>query len=745
MSGDERPPASPPAGGGGDGPAPPGAAPKDGQDGPGPGPGPERDQPGQSGEEGGGAQGQQEAAPEPRPDPGSILKNRNRGGSRERRAYQREALSSFNRADVRADTAVGGDQINYHFGTPAAGGGARIKAQPDAVIEEIAHTFVEPEDFAAVRQAMEDGPLVIVQGSKGEGRYAVARWLLRDSARVYSLNADVALTGLTGADLSQDGGYIKRNLTRAEARELDAPAVTHLTGLLRERGCRMVVTVGPAVAFADDAVAELVVRPGRVRNRALIVERHLAWRLSTGTADAILDDEEVAALLDGELAGEGPPSHARTVAVELIRAREGDLPLARTVRGALKQSGDERVRSWFKELSSLSVQCMGLAISVLGGESYETVAHAAEMLRRELMPPRQNVQTTEDLSDAPLVDTREEWLEALGARTYPDRAPTRHGAEAPAELVRFNGTKAQENVLLYFFRAFDRSRGPLLHWLRDCAAHDAEGVRYRTAVATGLLTAQSYDLVRASVVLPWAAAEDHRLRDAAAEALAVTAKEDGMLDAVRKTLEGWAEEESEWLRATAARCWQVLYGAEGTGAVLEMLDSAGEDESLIVTDAVCSSLTDLWEERRDDPEVPDRLIEWATGGDERRRLTGRLAFLVAAVELVEELPGDHGTAVWPGLLWSAAGDPALERRIARLWQFALSDRSVIDTAKAVLFDWVKTAEPEPAVRHALTRLLVATAAADRHTGTRIRHESVKWAEDAPDLAREVRAALGGKA
>jgi hypothetical protein len=679
--------------------------------------------------------------PEAASDPRSLVKKRNRGDSRERLEYERQALSSFNRAKATAENIAGRDLHLHHYHGDGPRGTTQVSRLSDEVIEEIRRTFVIPQGLPPA-QELTDRTLVILQGAQDTGRYAAARWLLSGCDQVFGVHPETPLTELEAERLTAGAGYIRLDLTRAEARALTEFQIGELIATLRKRDARMVVTAGPAVSFKEGVLAELVIRPGQVTDRMDILQRQLAWRLGEEITDALLDDPEVQRLAVHELDGAGPPLHARTVAVELVKAHRADLPPARTAAGVLNQAEGQRLRQWFKALPTLSVQCMALAVAVLGGEPYEVVADAAEALRRRLAPPRKAEQSEED-ADRPLADSKEEWLEHLGARLAPGTVRTRHGAQVPAETIRFLDDSAQARVLVYFFRSFDRHRPALLDWLRWCAAGDLESVRIRTAVATGVLTGGAYDLVRTSVILPWANSADPRLRDAAAIALGVTANEDGLREAATRTVAGWAEEDDKRLRATAARAWRVHYDGDGVDAALELLKELAEDDDLVVADAICDTITELWEEVGDGFRAPALLLEWIADDDEQRRLTARLAFLVATVDLVREPPGDAEPVEWPRLLHIAASDPTRQRELGALWRDALASGGLGPTAKEILSDWARTAEPHPAMRHALTRLLMA-AASDRTAHIRIRNEAAKWAKEAPRCSREVLDALARK-
>jgi hypothetical protein len=317
-------------------------------------------------------------------------------------------------------------------------------------------------------------------------------------------------------------------------------------------------------------------------------------------------------------------------------------------------------------------------------------------------------------------------------------------------------------VLEYFWNELDEIRGMLTDWLRACARHELSTVRVRAAVAVGILTARSFDALRASVISPWVAVRDPDLRDAAAVALNSAAEEQPALaPAIRNLILAWAaEDEKPPLRAGAARAWRALL--DDDGSAWRLLDSLATTDNADVIEAICLSLAEYLatDDERRNREAIGLLHSWATARDPDRRLVGELAFLYAAGDLVEKPTGSaaqedtaqEDTAqdeeVWPALLATAARDPLRQEELATLWQGSLCSPDVYEAAHTVLGQWASMAESVPAARRALGRLLALAAGSDRSTRI-IRYLAAQWAHGdgtghAPETSRVVIAYLEGR-
>ena len=218
--------------------------------------------------------------------------------------------------------------------------------------------------------------------------------------------------------------------------------------------------------------------------------------------------------------------------------------------------------------------------------------------------------------------------------------------------------------------------------------------------------------------------------------------------AIRNLVLAWsAEDERPSLRAGAARAWRALL--DDDGSAVSLLDSLAATDDTDIIEAICLSTAEYlaMDEDHRQREAIGLLHTWARSRDPDRCLVGELGFLYAAADLMEKRAGatTQGEEVWPALLAIAARDPMRQEELAMLWQAALCSPDVYEAAHVVLAQWAHTAEPLPAARRALGRLLALAGRTDRSARI-IRHQAMQWARadgagGAPETSRVVTAYL----
>jgi hypothetical protein len=336
-------------------------------------------------------------------------------------------------------------------------------------------------------------------------------------------------------------------------------------------------------------------------------------------------------------------------------------------------------------------------------------------------------------------------------------------------VVRYRDQGVSVHVLEHVWTEYDRIRLVLPDWLRDCAVNESQTLRVRGAVAAGTLAKQSFETIRARILRPWAASDRPELRDAAAVAVRVAAMESGHARAAHALVRSWSFETNTRLRATAARAWRVIFELDGTEAAWSLLHDLADTDRDDIVDAVCRSLTEYMalEQGRYYRDALDLIDQWCRSGGygPRRSTVGEIAFLYAAADLVERRgggvdaagttggrggplggaakpaargrpggphrpggpagPGGRGPGVWPMLLAAADRDDIRRQEVALLWMRTVNSAQVYEAAHEVLAEWARLAEPDPAARAALGRLL-AVAAADVRTQRIIRKQADTW-------------------
>lgn len=676
-----------------------------------------------------------------------------RGASGERLDAERDAVSGLR---VSAGQVFAGDSYVFNLS-----GGASVRSYRLSAVEldEVREAYVEPAGFSGLVAALGGRTVVVLRGAPGSGKDGAARAaLLRAGHRELSLlDPATDLATVESGDLRQGAGYVLADLTQRAADALTSFELRRLEGVLRARRCRLVITAAPGLRFTDPGVQHDVVEAPESPAASDIVTRHLEWRL--GVAEAalgrrVLARPDVRQLL-GELLGGAAPATPATAA-ELGRALAdaaadgAEDEVADLVRRRQRLRDDQAIADWMQGLDDLAQQCLAIAVAAFGGEAYEIVATLARDLEERLQ-----VEESPDNPVRPrgtkLGGTRSRRLAAIRGTLVESEVATRHGG-ARGKVVRFQDPGVAVRVLEHVWSEYDEIREVLPTWLRDSAAGVLPTVGVRAAVAAGVLARHGFEMVRSRILNPWAAAEDSELRDAAAIALGVAAKESGHALAAYNLVLAWSAPGARpELRATAARSWRVVFERDGDEQAWSWLHQLAETENVAVVEALCRSLTEYMaldggRYRRD---ALDLIDQWAVVGAHGplRRLVGELAFLYAAGDLIDAVRQDPygygggspapapspGAAaalepepvVWPTLLAVTEHDPEQRAEVAALWRQAINSPTTYRLAHDVLTEWAYLVEPQPRGRTALAALL-ADAATDRRTPLILRHLADSW-------------------
>ncbi len=650
------------------------------------------------------------------------------GGTGERLSAERDARSNFTGADVVAHKIVGGHEINYITVTAARIPLRLVELSAEDLQSDA--VYVPPPGSGVVEAAVRSRGVVLLRGPAESGRYSLARHLLLRcvTGRVRRLHPETDLGALTATDL-EPGGYLLADLPLQAAVKLHAFDLDRLVAEL-SAGHTLVITVADDVKFADPDVDRHVVDAPPCDLDA-VLRAHLARVLtSPERVAAIVQDAEVAALCREQLRGAGPAAAVRLAGL-LAEAAE---PVAESVRGRLAAGRNLDLESWFGGLADLASQTLALGIAVLGGEPYELVAASSQTLMERLEPDNQPAK-----APSPFGATRGSRLRALHAHLVPSELATRHGATAPGLVVRFQDRTLAQRVLLHVWDEYDDIRTDLLTWLRQCARSEVSTVRVRAAVATGILATRSFDHIRSTIIMPWARAAEPDLRDAAAFALGVAADRSELRNAAIGLVRAWgADDSAPRLQATAARAWRVRLSGSSCRECVELLDKLGGVSRPVVVEAVCESLAEMLEYESSvfAADALDLLLTWVRGRNPDKRVTGRLAFLLAAADLVRTLPNGE---LWPALLHVAGQNPARAAAIAELWSVTLNSADFHRAAKEVLAEWARTVDGSAEGQAALGRLLTAAATTSR-TNRIICIAAAGWSH-APRTQDVVRGAL----
>ncbi|MFF3502350.1 hypothetical protein [Streptomyces sp. NPDC003247] len=660
-----------------------------------------------------------------------------RGAAGERLDAERDAVNGLR---VSAAQVFGGDNYVFQLGGTAAGPRSyRLTAEN---LDETREAFAPPDGFDTVVHEVTARAVTVLRGAAGTGKEALARAVLqRAGHRVLHLlepTTDLAL--LDDKALIPGVGYILPDLPQRGADLLTAFELHRLDALLRRADCRLVLTAQAAVQITDPRVRPAVTDAPGAPDLSAIVARQLGWRLGAAAAARarrVLARPDVTRLLREQLGGGADAGTAADLGRDLAEAAAagGDDEIVARVR-ARKDLHDERaVAHWLHDMADLAEQCLAIGIAVFGGEAYETVATLSRDLEERLQ-----VEESPDNPVRPrgtkLTGTRTARLAAVRAALVDSEVATRHGG-ARGKVVRFQDPGTARRVLDHVWSEYDEIREALPGWLRDAAARGLPTVGVRAAVGAGTLARHSFETVRARILRPWAADKDAELRDAAAIALGVAARESGHALAAYNLVMAWsADDRSPELRATAARAWRVVFEQDGDEMAWGWLHQLAGTQHVAVIEALCRSLTEYMalDGGRYRSDALDLLDQWAVTGlhDPQRRIFGELAFLYAAADLVGPPPpppagrsAPPGAPVWPALLTATAHDPVQRADIAALWRQTVNSALTYGMAHDVLTDWARLVDHDPRGREALA-VLLAGVAADRRTRVILRHLADGW-------------------
>ncbi len=277
----------------------------------------------------------------------------------------------------------------------------------------------------------------------------------------------------------------------------------------------------------------------------------------------------------------------------------------------------DRARQWLAKVSEVDAIADALAVAVLESEPYETVLAAAEPLRKALRA----LTTSEErvpLSLGRLTRSRERTLHAIEARIFPMR-PLR--LKMDIDCVRFEEAGRGHALLNLIWEEIDELRQPLTDWLNDLAQLSDVNLRYRVAIAVGVMAQRSFPSVFESLIKGWALDRDKPARQTADLSLSVAALAPEVADAVSSVLiKDWSAENATIPQLRAAV--EIACGSTGFRlapqaiSVLKRIAQRGHarlqgDASEAVGNLVALACTSDGDALFDLPTFLSALVDWA--------------------------------------------------------------------------------------------------------------------------------------
>ncbi|MFF9163074.1 hypothetical protein ACF081_22885 [Streptomyces longwoodensis] len=571
---------------------------------------------------------------------------------------------------------------------------------PDDELRKLRRVFQEPAGYAACKEQLRTGRLLVLCGEPGTGRTCTAVSLLDDLTRgqVSRLDARSDLGALEENQIRKGHGY---------ALEPTGAGLPDETGL--DRLCEL---LGRQEAYAVLLAAP---EPGDVLSRGGRYYRaHTppsAADVLTGHLSAELEDAPAAVLEQARTTAADPEVVEATGLDELLPAEAARLAglVARHVRddltygqllAACREFTENQAADWFaaggrsEDPRQLRDAAYRIAVAALEGASLSVVAEAAEVLAWELA-------VTVDPEAMP---GRPLFSDGIGARLVSARAVAEAGVEqvgdedVPVRTVRFRGEGLGSAVLSHLWQHRHNVRGPLLRWLAGLCEDSRPQVWVRAAVAGGHLCRLDCSHTVQELVQPMAQAGQARRRLFAATVLDVALASPEVATAVRGLVGHWARQGDEHLRWTAGA---VLGRGRATTTVREALDLLGGigvwDDGRLRADAAVQ-IAHL-AGAHCDPLPVRRIRVWLS---DKRRLHQDLGLQstvslasVSVVDLWNQHPDLAGHGDWPLVLALADVRPALAPELAGLLWTALQTGRSYEAAQGALAEWLSGSAGRP--------------------------------------------------
>jgi hypothetical protein len=662
------------------------------------------------------------------------------GGGSQRHGHMQNAF-----ANVDGDV-VSGSKFVYLLG----GQRKRLRPLSRLTQERVRFAYVEPANLPAMREMLLKQHLLILRGDPGTGKTAMAvRLLLAATAGrgpVYHLDSDVDVTSL--AALLEEGNGHGDGIERGVGFLLDRPtdianlggtAFAALQGALDNSGAWMVLTVH-TTGISDSELLPGVVEVVDVPSPESIVHAHLRRRLGDRTATRLLGRDDIRVLV-GELDGAPACKHAADLADALCdeyeyqgesAGDELDLGPIRRWRARLEA---EEFEIWAENLRDPAIRATALALAVLNGLPRENVARAARSLRERLEgdPRRAYTYLLTPSPDGRLLRPRDPFgaprrtqLPRLRAHAVPKPG------DEPGEVLEYIDAAFSAMVIWQAWTEYE-VQDEILDWLGELVTDPAEQVRVYAAVALGVIAGDSFVYLRDRLFQRWAHSKNSRHRDAVAYALSVAARDSWVEGQVTSMVDGWYADRAHPLaQATAARVHGLRPAGDGDARGADAVAALGRltvVDNAAVAVAVGRSLTDLLADDRElTPCVLRTLCDRAL--DHRARPAALLCFLIIAAQLT--LPAhdsgiDHATVPeWPALLHLANQRDELREPFVWLWREALSQADYHAEAKQVLRGWAALAERDEKLREMFLRMVYALAHRDPRSHRILERYATDW-------------------
>ncbi|MFE6891063.1 hypothetical protein [Streptomyces sp. NPDC057694] len=608
---------------------------------------------------------------------------------------------------------------------PARGTGAAVVL--DAVeLAEYTELFVQPEGYDTALDELCEQALLVLTGPPGSGRAATAVNLLSEAMALGGTLGGGCRRLLDPAVLADPSweppekncGYLAEvDEGPSGAEPFGVRRLTSLAAALRASGCRLVLTAGHDLALAATAeggTEQYARYPLAPLDPLVVLERRVLGHGPEPEARTRL--RALLEACDATRALREQPAARHAVRLASVITADGDL--AATV-AALRDPSDQ-VRAWFQQHRAPAPVAFALAVAVLEGSGYLTVAEAAVKLHNALVPPEP---VPPDLRFADRLGHEQSWVGVDSTAGGPPR-------------VRFRSPLLGQAVLVHAWNTLDGRRETVLDWLRRLLGHRDLEVRARASVAAGVLSWADHHYAVHRFLTAWAGSTSWPQRQGAATALGVAGSRPESADAVWELLDTWARGGSSAyerrLAGTAANAVGTLLGRGAPDRAVGVLRAAldrGDDWGTLPY--VAWGGVHLLHQGQASALLSAHL-EWSAPQDHSPMVNKTLSAFVFAVSRPYERPagGTETVAGVPGVPILLSQFPAHSAELTELWARALARSPVQDAALPALREWIDTFAPLcPGALDHIAELLRGVARRPGKHRERLRWWLEKWAAD----------------
>lgn len=627
--------------------------------------------------------------------------------------------------------------------------------------------FVEPSEIDKIRHAFSKSRVVILRGPAGYGKQAIATRMLMDfcpgprfqldSAVDFAELAESIGMDLEGRDrIEQGAGFLLNQPSNFG--HLYASVLQRLEAALDRADARLVMSVESTEPLPDQDLEDYTVNVISVPLYQDIVASRLRYRLSPSLAEPLLARSDVRMIVKEQLLTVGSCKQAADLADAIADAAdtadyEDGFDVER-IRSWKEQRGDERFDTWFASLRDTRTRSFAVALAVLDGLPYDSVAKAARALYRAFGRPAYMVMASEDDvrpgEMQPFRQSRSEWLLRLRAKIKETEVQGAYG-RSTTEAVEYQDPEYRIKVIRRAWSDYE-AQDALVSWLGKLARDDTEQVRIYAGMALGRLATWSFDFLASHVLEQWANSRVREQREAVAYALRVVASSDRLRGNAHQLISAWYGNKARpQTQATAARAYGVAIGPLDPAEAFNRLERLCQVDDIRIAIAVGDSVADLLDTGTDELacSILPRLA--IASGEYKSSSVAQMVFLIVADGLIrreQEVAGQEPVP-WPLLLHLSMRLRGVRDAVTELWRSALNGTMFYAEAGQVLTRWAATAEVQPSVREAFLRLARTIARGDWRTIAILERYCEVWSDDEglnplPRVSSELQAILAAE-